>query len=140
MGEWLDQRRLSDAAAADLLATGRITVYRWRMGLRLPGAEYLVALARQGLSIDWLLTGKGSPLLVGSPDERYEAGVRVGMGMSMNAIAREALVDHLSQGPMPSGEIGVVRDLVTKVDQKRDEPIQKPSRSRSAKTAPRNRK
>jgi transcriptional regulator with XRE-family HTH domain len=65
-------------------------VYHWIGGRRLPDGKHLLMLAAKGFSIDWLLTGRGSPALRAGGDERYEAGKLAGIATA-KAVFEEAL-------------------------------------------------
>lgn len=69
-------RQALDKTQAEMSAATGIPLPTWKKyegSDREPGAEALVAMARIGVNLHWLLTGKGAMLLASSPATAYRA-------------------------------------------------------------------
>ncbi len=91
-------------ATADLLGCHRTLLHRWMSGVKVPEVKYLAAMVELGWSVDWLLAGKGSPLLSGKADVNYQAGVRVGL-TKVAMMVREAAAGPESTSAAEGGAI-----------------------------------
>lgn len=79
LGDRLKQIRkekgLSQKAFADPLATSSGYISEVEQGKKTPGSEFLLSLSRVWkVSIDWLLTGEGSPYMDTSLPDRMDEG------------------------------------------------------------------
>lgn len=84
---FLEARDLSARKAAALCGLEPSTISRYLKDDRAPDLASVMAMRKGlGLSVDWVLTGAGSPVAGADEDDRYRAGILEGLGRVARAV------------------------------------------------------
>lgn len=77
------RNKLTQSEFADRLSTSSGHISEIENGIKIPGGNFFIAMAREfNISLDWLLTGEGDPYIKGGAD-RLDADPEVNSLLSM---------------------------------------------------------
>ncbi|WP_082716460.1 helix-turn-helix domain-containing protein [Burkholderia sp. BDU5] len=102
-----EHSRLSQDRLAELVGGTKRGIQDNEAGRTAPNSKLLTGLAQNGLSINWLLTGKG-PMLVADLDTSTTSVNGEILGMALAAVEKIAAERRLKLPPETRGKLGAL--------------------------------